>query len=130
MENATIKPSIQSRPIVLYDGSCPLCSREIRHYRNRKHADRLEWIDASKAYRQLEILGVDQASAMSVFHVRDDVGNWRYGADGFIYLWSQLPAYQWLAWTVDKLRLQPLLAWGYRHFLVWRNANRCADSCG
>ena len=34
------------RPMVFYDGGCPLCRREIAHYRRIDSAERLRWVDA------------------------------------------------------------------------------------
>jgi predicted DCC family thiol-disulfide oxidoreductase YuxK len=118
----------QEPVIVLYDGSCPLCSREIAHYRRRKGASGIKWIDASKDLVNLESLGISQFDALSVFHVRDPSGQWHIGVQGFILVWSQLPAYHWLARLVMTFRLTGLLQWGYRHFLGWRNSPaRCTD---
>ena len=121
-------PLSQVNPMVLYDGSCPVCSREIAHYRKRKNAELITWIDASKQQTQLNTLGVSQEEAMAIFHVRDTGGNWQRGVDGFIYLWSLLPAYRWLAQIVCALRLQPLLKWGYGYFLRWRSKHICSDN--
>ena len=39
--------SQNARPVVFYDGACPLCSREIAHYRRRQDSDDLLWLDIS-----------------------------------------------------------------------------------
>jgi predicted DCC family thiol-disulfide oxidoreductase YuxK len=114
-----------SRPVVLYDRSCPLCSREIAHYQRRKNAESICWIDASTDIPSLTRLGIEQADAMSIFHVRDATGDWHTGVSAFVCLWSQLPAYAWLAWLVRILKLMPMLEWGYKHFLKWRSTRKC-----
>ena len=40
------KPSDTVRPVVFYDGDCPLCRREIAHYRRMDSANKLHWVDA------------------------------------------------------------------------------------
>lgn len=115
-----------SRPVVLYDGGCPLCRREIAHYRRRRNAESICWIDASTDMNSLTCLGIDRADAMAIFHVRDVSGYWHTGVNAFVYLWSRLPAYAWLARLVQMLKLTPLLEWGYRHFLKWRSARKCS----
>ena len=34
------------RPMVFYDGGCPLCRREIAHYRRIDSTGSLRWVDA------------------------------------------------------------------------------------
>ena len=124
------KPANAEPVIVLYDGSCPVCSREIAHYSRRKGALDIRWIDASKDLVNLKALGIGQQAAMDIFHVRDSSGEWRLGVEGFLLIWSSLPAYRWLAHAVSILRLRRPLAFAYRHFAVWRFRRRCgADSC-
>jgi len=119
------------RVVVLYDGKCPLCSREISHYQRRKDADKIDWVDVTRDLDQLATFGISQATALARFHVRDDLGNWQTGAAGFVLLWSQLPAYRWLAGTVKTLHLLPVLEWGYVRFLHWRNRKSCDEkTCG
>mgnify|MGYP000446977673 CR=1 FL=1 len=39
------QPEGSGRPLVFYDGSCPLCRREIAHYRRQDRAGALGWVD-------------------------------------------------------------------------------------
>ena len=117
------------KPVVLFDGSCPVCSREIAHYRRRREADKIVWIDASKDTVNLNSLGVSQQQAMAIFHARDEHGQWQIGVDAFMLIWSTLPAYRWLAGLVDFLKLRPVLAWGYRYFLKWRRPCDADSQC-
>lgn len=119
-----------ARPVVFYDGGCPLCRREIEHYKRRRGADRIEWLDIDAEPQRLGAYGLDQETAMARFHVLDADGRWQTGAWGFVALWSQLPAYRWLARSLSALKLVPLLDRGYRAFAARRLARRCnAGTC-
>jgi predicted DCC family thiol-disulfide oxidoreductase YuxK len=124
------------RPWVLYDGNCPMCSREIAHYRRVGGADGIAWIDVADPATPMPIDGVDREAAMASFHVRSADGQWLTGADGFAELWSHLRGYRHLAGAVRRLRLLPLMNLAYRHFARWRLARRggagacAAGQCG
>lgn len=111
--------------IVFFDGGCSLCRREIDHYRRRRGADRLLWIDITQDDVMLSTHGLSQEQAMARFHVRDASGFWHTGAWGFVELWSHLPAYRWLASLLRKLRLVGLLDRFYSRFADWRLRRRC-----
>ena len=116
------------RPIIVYDGACPICSREIAHYQRLHGAEQLHWVDASSQLTELMHLGLDREHALSIFHVRDAKGEWQTGIDAFMVLWARLPGYRWLAWTISNLRLQAIFRLAYRGFLRWRNRGRCDAS--
>jgi predicted DCC family thiol-disulfide oxidoreductase YuxK len=117
--------------MVFYDGACPLCRREIAHYRRLGGAERLAWIDIARADAPLAPFGLSRARAMARFHVRDAVGQWHTGVFGFAELWSHLPGYRWLARTLRLLRLLPLLDRVYTWFARWRLRRACDErSCG
>jgi len=116
--------------MVLYDGQCPLCSREIAHYRRRQGADRIDWLDVTRSDIDPESIGVSREAALARFHVRDTGGSWRTGAAAFVLLWSRLPAYRWLSRLVSGLGLLPALEWAYVRFLRWRSRDHCdSGSC-
>lgn len=118
------------RPLVLFDGGCPLCRHEIAHYGRRTGADRVNWIDLSRQPRDEPVAGIDWHQAMARFHVRDARGEWQCGAYGFVELWSHLRGYRLLAWTVRRLGLVGLLDRAYTVFARRRLAARCNDdSC-
>ena len=121
----------QNPVVVVFDGACPLCSREIAHYRRRIGAQDVCWVDAAHDLDALAELGLTQVQALARFHVRDTDGRWQTGAHGFVLLWSQLRPYHLLAGVIRGLRLSGLLEWAYKVFLRWRNRRQCdADSCG
>ena len=119
-----------ARPTVFYDGQCPLCSREINHYRRLRGADRLVWVDITRDDEMLRTHGLQKETAMASFHVRDAAGNWHTGARAFIELWCHLPGYHWLSRSLRALRLVPALDWAYNRFARWRLQRRCdSASC-
>lgn len=123
-------PHATPTAVVLYDGGCPLCLREITHYRRLKGADRLDWIDIAPRDDVMATFGVAKAEAMTRFHVKQADGQWATGAYGFAVVWAQLRGYRWLASFVRTFRLLPLLDWGYTRVTVWRLKRRCTSgSC-
>lgn len=115
---------------VLFDGGCPLCNREIAHYRRLRSLRPIDWLDVSAEGGPLPE-GVNREDAMAQFHVLDGAGRWHIGADGFIALWQALPYYRWLAWVCLRLRLLPLLRRLYGPFARWHYRRRCAAGvCG
>jgi len=118
----------KQRPVVFYDGACPLCSREIAHYRRIDRAQRLRWVDAATEAKILAAHGLDLERAMAELHVLDGNGSWHRGVDAFLVIWSRLPAYRWLARLISILRLRAPLGYAYRRFAAWRYRHRCATN--
>ena len=114
-------------PMVFFDGGCPLCRREIAHYRRIDTGQRLCWVDAVSEPEALKTHGLSLQAAMAELHVLDGNGCWQRGIDAFLVIWQQLPAYRWLAKMVTTLGLRRPLAFAYRHFATWRNRRRCGD---
>lgn len=115
---------------VFYDGACPLCRREIAHYRRLRGADRLAWVDISRDQVALDAHGLSREAAMARMHVLDSGGEWQTGAWAFAEMWSHLPAYRWLARAVRKTGALPILDRGYSRFARWRLKRHCdSASC-
>jgi predicted DCC family thiol-disulfide oxidoreductase YuxK len=118
------------RPVVFYDGACPLCRREIAHYRRVDHAGRLRWVDAAGEVHTLAGFGLSLEDAMAELHVLDAAGAWQRGVDAFVVIWEHLPRYRWLARLVSALGLRGPLGFAYQRFAAWRYRRRCsADGC-
>jgi predicted DCC family thiol-disulfide oxidoreductase YuxK len=112
-------PLTYKPPLTIYfDGSCPLCQREIGFYRRMPAAQSLAWVDVSQS---AELgAGLDCRQAMARFHVRDAKGQLFSGAAGFSRLWRELPGWRWLG----RLSAIPPVSWlaelAYRAFLPVR----------
>ena len=79
---------------VYYDGSCPLCRREMSFYRKRRGAEAVAWVDVSRPCNLPADLS--RAGAMARFHVRDANGRLVDGGEAFAELWKQLPGLRWV----------------------------------
>jgi predicted DCC family thiol-disulfide oxidoreductase YuxK len=112
---------------MFYDGGCPLCRREVAHYRRLEGAQRIDWIDIDANREALMSAGIDHRTAMQRLHVRDRHGNLRSGGAAFLALWDELPRYRWLARAVRLFRLSAPLESAYAAFARRRYRHRCAN---
>lgn len=112
-----------------FDGGCPLCRREVAHYRRLDRAGRVRWLDISTPSATLAAEGIHLEQAMARLHVRDRSGALHTGAAAFVVLWAELPYFRWVARTIRALGLVPLLELAYRPFARWRlRHRRCAGA--
>lgn len=120
MQDAQEKP--HPTLTVLYDGSCPLCRREINMYSAltpHKPGHSLEYLDISQASATLP-LGGSRDEYLSRFHVQCANGQVLSGAAAFVALWATLPGWRHLASFARLAGLTPLLELFYRIFLKVR----------
>lgn len=118
----------ESTPVtVLFDGGCPLCAREIRHYQKLNGAESVNWVDITQSPELEQEYGVSYQSAMARFHVRDKQGQWQTGAYGFVALWKSLRAFRWAAVLLETFGLVRFTDWIYGIFARRRLKSRCAD---
>jgi len=127
--NNPAKPEQQPRLVVLFDGGCPLCRREIAHYRRLDRGARVRWVDITAPATPPEAFGIALGEALSLFHVRDEAGRWQIGAYGFVSLWEALPYYRHAGRLIRRLRLTGILDRAYRRFARWRFSRRCDEGC-
>lgn len=107
---------------VYFDGSCPLCSREIAFYKRARGADTIVWHDVSQVKDGSVAPDLEASAAMARFHVRRKDGRLVSGAAAFGHLWTALPGFR----LVGKIALFPpvtfILERLYRLFLPLRAA--------
>jgi predicted DCC family thiol-disulfide oxidoreductase YuxK len=99
---------------VIYNDTCPICSREVGQYRRAAAASgapiRFEGLDAA----DLAAHGLDRDRAARRFHVVRE-GRLVSGVDAFIALWSELPRWRWLARLVALPGIRQFAGLFYDH---------------
>ena len=129
MTDTHLQATDYPRPTVFYDGGCPLCSREVAHYRRLDRNANLRWVDITRDRDTLALSGLRVDEAMRRFHVLDTEGCWKTGAWGFAEMWAHLPRYRWLSHFLRIPGMLTLLDWLYSLFARWRGDRRCRDYC-
>jgi predicted DCC family thiol-disulfide oxidoreductase YuxK len=109
---------------VFYDGSCPLCSKEIALYQSLDRAQRVDWCDVSSP-SNASVLPLPQDTLMARFHVQPLPGEPLSGARAFLELWRHIPGWRWLATLRHLPGVPALLEVAYRLFLKVRPAIQC-----
>jgi predicted DCC family thiol-disulfide oxidoreductase YuxK len=122
------------KPIVFYDGSCPLCKKEINHYIRIDKDKKIGWIDISTDRLLLKKYEISYTDAMKQLHVIGQNGNLLIGVDAFMIIWRFLPYYQRLEQAVTLLHIKKPMVWVYDIFAKQRyrkylQRQACTTSC-
>lgn len=81
---------------VFFDGSCPLCTKEIAHYQKIASANDFNWVDISQP-NALAPYPFSFEETMRYLHCIDDDRKTQIGVKAFIVIWRKLPGWRWLA---------------------------------
>ena len=97
---------------VLYNGSCPICSKEIEHYQHYSEGEGLPIAYDDLMTEAREAWTIDQDSAAKALRVRrgDEV---LVGVEAFLALWEAMPRYRLLARLVRLPGVFTLARWVY-----------------
>ncbi|WP_038037201.1 thiol-disulfide oxidoreductase DCC family protein [Thioalkalivibrio sp. ALE12] len=121
-------PKAPGRPIVFFDGGCPLCRREIGHYQRLDTAAAVDWRDIHADAAPLAAWGITWDQAMQRMHAVSPEGRIRSGAWAFVLVWRHLPYYRWLGGVLHRL---PPVVWlmdrVYNVIARFRWRSRCDD---
>ena len=103
---------------VMFDGSCPLCRREISLYQSLDPLQAVSWRDVSRETEGLS--PAEQSRYMARFHVQLEDGRLVSGAAAFVTLWRVMPGWRWLGWAAQLPGVTGALELAYRAFLRLR----------
>ena len=111
---ANIKPALDHRDRdianlkVFYDGSCPICAREMGYYQKIAPSEQIQWVDVSSCTESVLPSGLTREAALARFHVELAEGRVVDGARAFTELWTAIPRLRLLGLTLRR----PPLVWG------------------
>ncbi len=117
---------------VYFDGGCPLCSREIDHYRGKDTAGRIRFVDIDALGFDAAGEGLDPDRVQRVMHARLASGEIVSGVAAFAAVWDTLPGHAWMARLVRRPGVRTAAAFGYAAFarirpLLPRRRATCGD---
>lgn len=98
---------------VLYNDTCPICSREIRHYDKLARAADLP-LTFDGLQDHAERWGIDPDAAAQRLHVKRGE-TILTGFDAFVAIWEDIPRYRWLARLATLPVLRHIIAALYDH---------------
>ena len=104
---------------VFYDGTCPLCRREISVYQDLAATASVNFVDISNSAAPVPV-EVSREVLLARFHVQHSDGRIESGARAFLTLWSRLPYWRWVARVGTVPGTTALLELMYRGFLLIR----------
>ena len=105
---------------VFFDGSCPMCRREIAYYQALDVSRSLAWVDISLNHVICPD-GYCQTDLLKRFHVRKPDGQMFSGAAGFALMWTFLPgAWKYAGRVASFGPVTCLLELAYQAFLPIR----------
>jgi predicted DCC family thiol-disulfide oxidoreductase YuxK len=123
--NGTINGSAKPAMTAFYDGGCPVCRMEVRHYM-RIGGDAVEWVDVcsldDRALAQVAS-GKTRGELLGAMHVRDGE-NWQIGVAAFPALWRKMPGWKHFTWVFRVPGAIAFAEIGYRGFLAWQRRHR------
>ena len=103
---------------VLYNDTCPVCSREVAQYeRLSKKAGLAVVYDPLGAPDSLARWGIDAETAAKRLHLRKD-GQIYSGIPAFVILWREIPQFRWLARLISLPGVHWLACAIYDHLLA------------
>lgn len=101
---------------LFYDGACPLCSREARHYRHLLDAQALGLVDIADAGFDATAHGLSPVAVHRSLHAKLADGRVIDGIDAFAAIWQMLPRYRPLATLTRTPGIRQLMQAGYWAF--------------
>lgn len=102
---------------VLYNGECPICSREIASYARYVEGNDIPVRFEALQETDLQRWGVDADDAARRLHVLKD-GEVFDGLEAFQILWADMPRFAWLARLTRLPVIQPVARRVYDYILA------------
>ena len=83
---------------VLFNDSCPICSKEINHYKSLEN--NINWLDINDLEISTKLSGKSHRELLRRLHVIKDEKVFS-GVSAFIIMWENIPKYRWIAYIIS-----------------------------
>lgn len=103
------------KPLMLYDGLCPICAAEVRWLKSLKRADRVRFEDIAEPGFDPASYGLTMEEVIGSIHGQDHQGRVLKGIDLFMVIYPELGIGWLINWAKWPL-LRPVAEAGYRVF--------------
>jgi len=101
---------------VYYDGLCPLCYREIKHYLALPGSSQIRFVDITHSDFNAQKEGVDPRKVHQHLHARKPSGEIRTGVEAFVEIWRIIPRYRPLAKIAGTVGIRSIMKGAYAIF--------------
>ena len=126
-----------NRYTLFYDGGCPLCTKEIRHYMNLHDTLTVPVIsfyniDSLPIHPELERRGITNTECMKRIHALDEGGTLLKNFEAFQQLWLRLPYWKLLGMFGNVPGVAQVANYAYGYFaerrFKWRSSEASAGT--
>ncbi len=114
---------------IYYDGMCPVCSKEINHYKKKEKSHLLRFVDIASPTFDARSEGLNPEGIHKRFHVKTKDGEILDGVDAFQRIWQVLDIFKVLDSLVRFPLTRPFFDMGYILFAKVRPYLRRKDAC-
>ena len=105
---------------VCYNGSCPICSREINQYKRMAAASNadLKWVDVTDDQDYARSHNLDFRTSLRRLHAVDGDGKVLSGVTAFTEMWQRIPKLAWIATILRWPIVGPVAEFVYERVLA------------
>ena len=108
---------------VYFDGSCPICSREIAFYKRNSTHKFFKWVDVANVETAgLLPQGLSRDELLARFYVKTETGQLLSGVDAFILIWKKTPGLRSIGCFAGLPGVTHLLRGFYELFLFIKSS--------
>jgi len=105
---------------VCYNGSCPVCSREINQYKRMAAASNadLKWVDVTDDQEYARSHNLDFYTSLRRLHAVDGDGRVLSGVTAFTEIWQRISKLAWIATILGWPIVRPVAEFVYERVLA------------
>ncbi len=104
---------------VFYDGNCPICSREIKLYKQLCLDNKVEWYDISNNTNALKLINKSKDECLRSFHVIENDITYKE-VNAFFVLWRKIKYFKFASAFFNFFIIKSILNIFYKSYAKYR----------